>query len=329
MIFFTPNNTFLIVGFLLTITLYSNPAANGAFEVRIPTYDQEGRINWELQAKEVDTIDDGVYSAKKPKMFILENSKPATIATSDSGTFNIGKGSANGSDYMVVEGEGFEAIGRPWTFEENNEDARNRLAFSEHGKIGFEEEVDSGFGTGVVKNPSHSSIDTDAGTSEFSYKEPEFSKEYPTTAFGNKIFLDDLGDGKRRFILIEDVYIKMMDLDSNSSMHQFSTITCDWAEIFLGKENNSTFESFGKITQIHALGNVKLNEPLRKSSADELRWSQQSAQVDLFGNAKVFHQEWGEAKGEKIIILEEDGRAEVIGGNQGRSRVLLPPLNKN
>ena len=60
----------------------------------------------------------------------------------------------------------------------------------------------------------------------------------------------------------------------------------------------------------------------------ELKWKDDSGVVELFGDAKVFHKEWGEAQGEKIIIWEKDGRAEVIGGNQGRSRLLLPALNK-
>ena len=40
------------------------------------------------------------------------------------------------------------------------------------------------------------------------------------------------------------------------------------------------------------------------------------------------NQKWGVAIGEHIILLEEDGRAEVIGGNKGRSKLLLPALNK-
>ena len=43
----------------------------------------------------------------------------------------------------------------------------------------------------------------------------------------------------------------------------------------------------------------------------------------------MFHQQWGEAQGEEIIIHENDGRAEVIGGSEGRSRLILPPLGKS
>ena len=99
--------------------------------------------------------------------------------------------------------------------------------------------------------------------------------------------------------------------------------------MFLGKDDNASVESFGQISKIHALGNVKLIQPLRKSSAGELRWSHESGLVYLYKNAKVFHQQWGEAQGEEIIIHENDGHAEVIGGSEGRSRLILPPLGKS
>ena len=131
-----------------------------------------------------------------------------------------------------------------------------------------------------------------------------------------------------QFLLQTDVLIEMQDMESNGSDPIISTISCDWAELFLGSDGNSSTNLFGSISKIHALGKVKLNQPLRESSADELKWSEESGQVNLHGNAKVSHQKWGVALGEHIILLEEDGRAEVIGGNQGRSKLFLPALNK-
>ena len=201
------------------------------------------------------------------------------------------------------------------------------MAFSERGKIGFESVVDSGFVTGAgqfaqSKKPGNS-VNTNTPDSNY-----DFSKDFPTTAWGEKIDIFDHGDGKRRILLENDVFIKMVDTENNSTEEKFSTISCEWAEIYLGKDSNGSADSFGKISQIHALRDVKLNQPLRKSSAMELKWKDDSGVVELFGDAKVFHKEWGEAQGEKIIIWEIDGRAEVIGGNQGRSRLLLPPSTR-
>ena len=116
-------------------------------------------------------------------MFILENQKPSTVAKTSSGIFNIGKGIAQGDDNLLVEGEGFQAIGRPWTFEENIAGSKSHLAFAEQGKIGFEEGVDAGFvrGRGITRFHQSffrcgSGIMTDASMMA------EFSQEFPTTA---------------------------------------------------------------------------------------------------------------------------------------------------
>lgn len=311
--------------------LDSNSSSNGFFEVRIPTYNEAGRINWELHADEVDKLDEGIYSAQNPKMFILEDQRPATIANSNTGFFNLGQGLAKGGEHLFIEGDGFEAIGRPWTFEENITDARNCLAFSEQGKIGFESQVNAGF-VGVsyegANQRSQKGKSISISDEKHSMDLPNFSKDFPTTAYGQKIDIFDLGNGRRRFLLQTDVFIEMQGIEANGSDSQVSTISCDWAELFLGFDGNSSTDLFGRISKIHAVGKVKLNQPLRKSSADELKWSEQSGQVNLHGNAKVSHQKWGVALGEHIILLEEDGRAEVIGGNQGRSKLFLPALNK-
>jgi hypothetical protein len=326
------NFAIILTSFFLTDQcLATDPALNGVYDVRIPTYDDNGRINWELFAEEADNLEEGVYSAKNPRMFILDEQRLSTIAQSNSGVFYINHGQAQGTENLFVKGDGFEAIGKPWTFEENVASSRNRLAFSERGKIGFNEGIESGFVNGSGQGPSPGSRirgNPLIQSSDKNITDEEFSKDFPTTAYGKKIELLDLGDGRRQFILEGDVFIKMLDLENNSSVPYYSTISCDWAELLLGKDGNTSSESFGQISKIHARGNVNLIQPLRKSSAGELNWTEESGRVYLFNNAKVFHQKWGEAQGEEIIVHEKDGRAEVIGGSQGRSRLILPPLGK-
>jgi hypothetical protein len=324
--------TILFSFFFTNLCLATEQSSNGAYDVRIPTYDKNGRINWELFAEEADNLNNGVYSAKMPRMLILDEQRPATIAHSKSGLFDINQGHAQGTENLFVKGDGFEAIGKPWTFEENFASSRNRLAFSERGKIGFEEEIESGFVNGqgqYYEEGSSKRSNPLRQPNDENITDEEFSKDFPTTAYGKKIDLLDLGDGRRKFILEGDVFIEMLDLETNSSIPHYSTISCDWAELLLGKDGNTTAESFGQISKIHARGNVKLIQPLRKSSAGELNWVEESGRVYLFNNAKVFHQQWGEAQGEEIIVYEKDGRAEVIGGSEGRSRLILPPLGKS
>ena len=137
----------------------------------------------------MDKLDEGIYSAKNPKMFILEDQRPATIANSNTGFFNLGQGLAKGGEHLFIEGDGFEAVGRPWTFEENITDARNCLAFSEQGKIGFESQVNAGF-VGVsdegVNKRSPKGKSTSIPDDKHSMDLPNLSKDFPTTAYGRE-----------------------------------------------------------------------------------------------------------------------------------------------
>ena len=111
-------------------------------------------------------------------------------------------------------------------------------------------EIESGFvngqgqsyeeGSSEISNPLSQPYDENI-------PDEEFSKDFPTTAYGKKkIDLLDLGDGKRQFILEDDVFIKMLDLETNSSTPHYSTITCDWAELFLGKDGMPQQSPLGK-----------------------------------------------------------------------------------
>lgn len=101
-----------------------------------------------------------------------------------------------------------------------------------------------------------------------------------------------------------------------------ASIRCDVAEIFLGNGQDGQTE----ISKIDASGSVKLTQVGRECWADHLQWDTNKSQVVLRGNARVLDAEWGEAAGEKILLEKGRGRAEVIGGKQGRSKLSLPNL---
>ena len=74
----------------------------GAIDVRIPAYDDNGRLHWELQADEVELLGDKKYNAKQPVMRILEKNRPVSEAYSNSGTFDLVRGSAYGKDLSLI-----------------------------------------------------------------------------------------------------------------------------------------------------------------------------------------------------------------------------------
>jgi hypothetical protein len=309
----------IILGFLQSL-LGDRP---GAMDVRIPAYDDQGRLHWELQAKEVEVLGNKKYNAKQPVMRFLERNRPVSQAYSASGTFDLGLGSAFGKDRLVVDGEGFEAEGRQWSFEEVNKGARNRLEFSEDAKVAFAHEVGSllALGPEVPKeNKEHQKSRTPANRSSIELR------RFPTTAQAKKFELVDLGLGRHKFLLEENVHIEMEFYDANLSGKQLVTISCERAVIDLGQEDNASSQVIGKIVRIHAKGKVQLTQPGRSCIAENLIWNAKGGEVLLDGGAVVSDDHWGEAIGERIILHKEDGRAEVIGGKMGRSKLSLPGL---
>ena len=54
----------LLLSSMLGHALKAIQTPEGAIEVRIPTYDHNGRISWELEAEEVDVVDNGYTQLK-------------------------------------------------------------------------------------------------------------------------------------------------------------------------------------------------------------------------------------------------------------------------
>ena len=295
----------------------------GAIDVCIPAYDNHGRLHWELQAKEVEVLGDKKYNAKQPVMRIVERNRPVSKAYSASGTFDLGLGTAFGKDRLVVDGEGFEAEGRQWSFEEVKKGARNRLEFSEDAKVTFADEVGSLFALGPKMPEEKNEHQLNRTPANRNSKE---SRKFPTLAHAKKFELVDLGKGRHKFLLEENVHIEMEFDDANLSGKQLVTISCKHAVIDLGEEDNSSSQVIGKILRIHAKGKVKLTQPGRSCVAENLIWNAKGGELLLDGGAMVSDDQWGEATGERIILHKEDGRAEVIGSKNGRSKLSLPGL---
>lgn len=314
---------FTLISFLgLTESAYAE--RSGALDVRIPSYDGDGRLHWELQAEEVELLGDKKYLAKEPRMRMLESNRPVSEARSVSGTFDLGNGSAYGADRLIVDSEGFEAEGREWTFQEIQKGARSRLAFTDDARVGFTHELGTLFAAGpsvpVIEN---SRVSPKGGHRK---KEPSKNRKFPTLAYAKKFELIDLGKGRHKFLLEKEVLLEIEFSEDNSSEIQLATISCDRAVVDLGPEDNSSIQAIGKILRIHAEGEVRMKQPGRFCSAQKFHWQAAGGEVVLNGEAVVLDDQWGEASGERIILRKEDGRAEVVGGEKGRSRLALPSL---
>lgn len=306
---------------------------DGAINVSLPAYNSDGRIHWELHASKVDPIATNEYRATNPSLCILQDNKPETIAKSSEGFFNLQKHLAHGESTLSVYGRGFEAAGNAWTFEGSNIAGGTRLSCSNDAKVAFEYELNHHLASNPV-NVSKKYSKSQITPKSFSSPYPkDAASDFPTVAWAKKFDLFDQGLGNYKFILVGDVLIKMTAREGNQTQAEKTSISCHRLVINLNNEDgNTTKGKFGVIEKLYAQGSVILKQPARICRSEELFWNHDNGEILLEGNASVMDSQWGKAEGEKIILRKEDGRAEVVGGESGRSKLsisdlVLPPIN--
>lgn len=280
-----------------------------AVDVVIPSYNEEGRLSWELRARSVESVGEDQFLAQQPVLEMLNDQNGSSLAQSDRGIFDLAKGSARGENTMKLTGDGFEAVGRDWTFEERKPNQGQRVRFDQQTAIGFMDDFDELLAGLPPKTDD--SVVPKKKRSLPSKSIPNISP-FPTLAYALRFELISLDSGGHQFILDGDASVNTGD----------ASITCDFAEICLGDGKDGEME----ISKIDASGSVKLTQVGRECWADNLQWDSNDSQVTLSGNARVLDAEWGEAAGEKILLEKGRGRAQVIGGKQGRSKLSLPHL---
>ena len=280
-----------------------------ALDVVIPSYNEEGRLSWELRARSVESVGEDQYLAEQPVLEMLNDQNGSNLAQSDRGIFDLAKGSAHGENTMKLTGDGFEAVGREWTFEERKPNQAQRVRFEQRTAIGFDDDFDELL-AGLPPKTDDSFVPEKKRI--FRPKPVADIGPFPTLAYALSFELISLDSGGHQFILDGDVSVNTGD----------ASITCDFAEILLGDGKEGEME----ISKIDASGSVQLTQVGRDCWADHLQWDSNDSQVNLSGNARVLDAEWGEAAGEKILLEKGRGRALVIGGKQGRSKLSLPHL---
>lgn len=284
------------------------PETIRAAEVVIPSYDHDGRISWELRAREIESVGAERYLAQNPVLEILGRDKTSSLARSDSGIFDLAGRTAAGDNRMTLTGNGFEAEGQDWSFEEQGRDDILRFVFDENTRIAFEHPFNELL-AGLPQSSSHPLLPPSKSSLK---KKMENKNPFPSIAHAERFEVISLPDGGHQFLLDGNVSVNTED----------ASITCKFAEIKLSTRTDGP----GEVSSILATGSVNLKQLGRECWADQLEWDSNDSQVSLLGNARVMDGEWGVASGEKILLEKGKGRAQVIGGNQGRSKLSLPNL---
>ena len=99
-------------------------------KVKIPRFDQNGFVSWEVHAESVKPLGNETYFATEPTLFIYSDQKLESKALSQSGRFSLSAQEATGEGTFEVNGGGFFAKGIDWDWRNAVPDGKNRMSFS-------------------------------------------------------------------------------------------------------------------------------------------------------------------------------------------------------
>ena len=309
-------NKWVLNFLILSITALPNSIIgeskiSSVHKVKIPRFNDDGFVSWELHASKLTQKADDIFHGIEPVLYFFSNQILETTAKSNSGEFFINKGEARGREMFEVLGEGFNARGLNWSWENKARAGENQIIFKEQSNVVFFKGLNNFFGNNSKISESNCSPDNldNNFTSE---------KEVLTPTIANANYLEFLtvDENTHRFLLEGNVSISGNNL----------FLTCDKIEVLFTKDGNSTGTPIGEVSIMDAFENVMLQQTGRTSYAERMTLDVKEGTALLIGSARVVDDEWGEASGEKIILEKGNRIAKVVAGKNGRSKLKLPPL---
>ncbi len=276
--------------------------------LKIPGFNESGRIAWELHANEVSFKKDGVYEAFDLFLQTMTGFNQSE-AQSEQGLFQPESGKAWGEKRLRVNGKGFVAEGSRWLWRNKIDRGDQLMAFKENAKVSFNDNLlpDDREGEGAgEKNESAAESEDDGGG------------VFKTMTEAIYIEILEVSPTQNRFLLEGKVEVVSSNL----------RISCDWMEILFEKDGNRSLKSdeLGKISLISATGKVRMIQEGRSSRADKLILNAVEGEALLEGNATVEDASYGIVKGDQIILERGRRRAKVLGKDGNRPSLQLPDI---
>ena len=305
-----------ITSFQLSYSLHADEPLSSIVNVKIPGFNEDGFLSWEIHASKVSPAGDDFFSAILPTIQIYRGQSIQSTAKTKSGNFKPKTGEAWGRERMEVTADGFHAKGENWHWFDKTELGLNQIIFKQGTMITFSRGLGGFF---VFENRKSDSNclpdDIDVNNSKRS------DHQLPTIAQADYLEFMSVEENNHRFLLEGNVSVEGNNL----------YLTCDKIELLFVNDANGTSRQIGKINTMEAIGNVILRQGGRKSYANEMTLSVPEGIAELRGSsddgtlARVVDEEWGEAVGEKIILVKGKRMAKVL-SKRGRPRVILPPI---
>lgn len=277
----------------------------------IPQFNEDGHLYWELHASEVMSRDSDTFLTTNPVLYMFTDQIIELTAKSSAGEFLLQSEQANGAGLLDVEGSGFRAMGNDWQWINSVAKGRNQMIFKQYGKVVFSSGL-GGFFASDLEGEDSQCDPVDEGNPQ----DEEKNATIPTVAQAN--YLEFVSTQKNSHLF---------SLDGNVSIEGENLfLTCDKIEVLFVKDGNASNSEIGKISTMDAVGNVVLRQGGRISYGDKMALDVKLGTVLLTGRARVVDDEWGEARGESIVLEKGKRRARVLGGKNSRPRLELPPL---
>ena len=282
----------------------------GVLRVQVPGFGSDGRLSWELRAREVRSLENEFYEADNPLLKTYGKSGVRTEAKSSSGVFDLKAGHAFGKEVLSLRGEGFSARGKKWKWWQKSSKGNHRVVFEQGGELSFEMELGDFLLSRDFVKPK--------GCPD---EPPENNKKAPTVARADFIELMAVNEKSHRFALEGNVSVVGNEL----------RLSCDKMEVKFDRDSNSSPSDFGEISFITAVGKIEFAQKGRVSYCNVLRMDVAKGEVLLEGNeespAQVVDEEWGKASGDRIVLEKGKRRARVLRGKAGKRPSLeLPAL---
>ena len=282
----------------------------GVLRVQVPGFGSDGRLSWELRAREVRSLENEFYEADNPLLKTYGKLGVRTEAKSSSGVFDLKAGHAFGKEVLSLRGEGFSARGKKWKWWQKSSKGNHRVVFEQGGELSFEMELGDFLLSRDFVKPK--------GCPD----EPlENNKKAPTVARADFIELMAVNEKSHRFALEGNVSVVGNEL----------RLSCDKMEVKFDRDSNSSPSDFGEISFITAVGKIEFAQKGRVSYCNVLRMDVAKGEVLLEGSeespAQVVDEEWGKASGDRIVLEKGKRRARVLRGKAGKRPSLeLPAL---
>lgn len=303
---------FLTFGvFVLSISVNAESKLSSVHNVRIPRFNDDGFVTWELHASKITQNNNNTLSGIDPVLYFFSDQVLETTARSNSGNFSLDNGEANGNEFFEVTGNGFNARGMNWSWASSVKDGENQIIFKDKAKVVFSNGLNGIFAEKIETKESNCSPDDLDGNVTL-----DEQKLVPTIAHANYLEFLSQNEKTHRFLLDGNVSI-----DGNNLF-----LTCKKIEVLFSKESNSSDTPIGEVSKMYAFDKVVLRQEGRTSYADRMTLDVKLGTALLIGNARVIDDEWGEASGEQIILEKGKRMVKVIARENGRSRLELPPL---